>query len=273
MRLTIAHDTRYHYGQPAWLVVQALRLWPAPSASQQVRQWRVEVDGRLLQPTGVDGFGNPVATHAIDRQVSEVHLAVRAQVNTLDRSGVHGDDAGGLPPLFFLRSTPLTAPSAGIVALADTMAGEGGADGLERLHRLANAVRERVDYVGDTTDAGTSAAEAFEAGTGVCQDHAHVLIAAARHLGHPARYVSGYLCPMEAGVPAASHAWAELFVDGLGWVGFDPANRVSPDEHYVRVACGRDYHDAAPVRGLRRGGDDETLDVDVQVTQSTQATQ
>lgn len=271
MMLTIAHDTRYHYGQPAWLVVQALRLWPAPSASQRVRSWRVEVDGKLLPPTGVDGFGNPVATHAIDRPVSALHLSVRAQVETFDRSGVHGDDAGGLPPMFFLKPTPLTKPSPGIIALAEGSAGEGSA--LERLHRLVNAVRDKVDYVSDTTHAGTSAAEAFEAGTGVCQDHAQVLIAAARHAGFPARYISGYLCPMEAGFPAASHAWAELFVDGLGWVGFDPANRVSPDEHYVRVACGRDYRDAAPVRGLRRGGDDETLDVSVNITQLAQTSQ
>ena len=271
MRLTIAHDTRYHYGQPAWLVVQALRLWPAPSASQQVRQWRVEVDGRLLQPTGVDGFGNPVATHAIDRQVSDVRLTVHAEVRTHDRSGVHGDDAGGLPPMFFLKPTPLTLPSPGIIALAEAAAGEG--DALERLHRLVQAVRDKVDYVSDTTDACTSAAEAFEAGTGVCQDHAQVLIAAARHLGYPARYISGYLCPIEASDAAASHAWAELFVDGLGWVGFDPANRVSPDEHYVRVACGRDYRDAAPVRGLRRGGGDESLDVDVRIMQSAQIAQ
>ena len=111
-----------------------------------------------------------------------------------------------------------------------------------------------VAYEIGHTSVTTTAEEALVAGHGVCQDHAQVLIAAARHLGFPARYVSGYLCPMEEGFPAASHAWAELFVDGLGWVGFDPANRVSPDEHYVRVACGRDYHDAAPIRGLRRGG-------------------
>lgn len=271
MLLTITHDTRYHYGQAAWLVVQALRLWPAPSASLQVRSWRVEVNGKTLPPTSVDGFGNPVATHAIDRSVSRLHLAVHAQVQTFDRSGVHGDDAGGLPPMFFLQATPLTTPSEGIVDLAEATAGEGGA--LERLHRLSNDVRDHVDYVSDTTDACTSAAEAFEAGTGVCQDHAQVLIAAARHLGFPARYISGYLCPMEAGTPAASHAWAELFVPDLGWVGFDPANRVAPDEHYVRVACGRDYRDAAPVRGLRRGGADETLDVDVRITQTVQTSQ
>lgn len=271
MLLTILHDTHYRYGQPAWGVAQALRLWPAPSASQQVKAWRVEVDGKPLRATSVDGFGNPVASHAIDRPVTELRVAVRGQVLTHDRSGIHGDDAGGLPPMFFLRPTELTAPSPGISGLADAVGKQGST--LERLHRLVQAVRDKVDYVPDSTHAGTIAAEAFEAGQGVCQDHAHVLISAARYLGIPARYISGYLCPMEPDGPAASHAWAELFIEDLGWVGFDPANRVSPDEHYVRVACGRDYHDAAPMRGLHRGGGEETLDVDVRITQGAQGAQ
>lgn len=267
MLLTIAHDTHYRYGEPAWGVAQALRLWPAPSASQVVKSWRVEVDGKPLRPTSVDGFGNPVASHAIDRPVTELHLSVRGQVQTQDRSGVHGDDAGGLPPLFFLNATELTAASEGITDLADSVGGQGST--LDRLHRLAQAVRDKVDYVPDTTHVATLAAEAFAAGRGVCQDHTQILIAAARHLGYPARYISGYLCPMDPDATAASHAWAELFVDDLGWVGFDPSNRVSPDEHYVRVACGRDYRDAAPIRGLHRGGGEETLGVDVRITQGT----
>jgi transglutaminase-like putative cysteine protease len=236
-----------------------------------VRDWRVEVDGRVLRQTCVDGFGNPAATHAIDQPVTEVHLRVRGQVLTRDRSGVHGDDTGGLPPMFFLKGTELTGLTPEIAALADQVAGEGSA--LERLHRLANGVRDRVDYVTDSTHVGTRAGDAFAAGAGVCQDHAQVLITAARHLGFPARYISGYLCPMDAAVPAASHAWAEIFVPDLGWVGFDAANRVAPDEHYVRVACGRDYLDAAPVRGLRRGGDDESLEVSVDVVKAGEGAQ
>ena len=271
MLLTLVHETHYRYDQPAWGVAQALRLWPAPSASQAVKSWRVEVAGKALRATAVDGFGNPVASHAIDHPVDELRISVRGQVQTRDRSGIHGDDAGGLPPLFFLAPTELTRASPELVEFAETQTGQG--TGLDRLHRLAQAVRDRVDYVPDTTHAGTRAAEAFAAGTGVCQDHAHVLIAAARHLGFPARYISGYLCPMDPQADSASHAWAELFVEGLGWVGFDAANRVSPDEHYVRVACGRDYRDAAPIRGLHRGGAGEQLDVDVRIAQGAQSAQ
>lgn len=271
MRLHIIHDTHYRYGEAASLIVQALRLWPAPSPGQRVREWRVKVDGELLPATGVDGFGNPVATHTIDRKVHSVHLSVRGQVETTDLHGIQGVAGDTLPPDFFRAETPMTASTAEIAALAASLSREGSE--LEQLHRLSNAIRDRIDYRTASTDSQTTAAEAFAAGAGVCQDHAHVLIAAARGLDVPARYVSGYLCPLEAGMPAASHAWAELFVSDLGWVGFDAANRQSPDERYVRIACGRDYRDAAPVRGVRLGGIAETLDVSVDVAEATQGAQ
>lgn len=267
MKLSIRHDTVYRYGQPARLIIQALRMWPAPSQAQRIEQWRVEVDGQVLQPTCADGFGNPLATHTVDRSVDTLHLAVRGEVQTHDMAGVHGLAAEALPPMFYLSATALTTANEEITALAHQAAGEGPP--LERLHRLANGVRERVDYLPQQTDSETTAIEAFAARAGVCQDHAHVLIAAARSLGFPARYVSGYLCPMGT-VAAASHAWTEIFVEDLGWVGFDAANRQSPDAHYVRIACGRDYRDAAPVRGVRLGGLAESLEVTVSVAQSTQ---
>ncbi|MDQ3289091.1 MAG: transglutaminase family protein [Pseudomonadota bacterium] len=268
MHLTIIHDTQYRYDEAATLIVQALRMWPSASPGQTVKSWQVQVDGRPIQPTCVDGFGNPVATHAVDKDVVAVRLSVRGQVVTEDRHGVHGDPAEPLPPMYFLAGTDLTAETAQIRDLAEGTAGEGS--DLERLHRLSNAVRDHVDYRSESTDSCTTAGEAFAAGAGVCQDHAHVLISAARSLGYPARYVSGYLCPLDASTPAASHAWAEVFVEDLGWVGFDAANRLSPDERYVRIASGRDYRDAAPVRGVRLGGIAETLDVTVDITETAQ---
>jgi transglutaminase-like putative cysteine protease len=262
MRLQIVHDTRYRYGQAPSLIVQALRMWPAPAPGQEVREWRVEVDGRPLRPSCVDGFGNPVATHTIDRSVDSVRIRLRGQADTRDLQGVHGPGEDVLPPMFYLRQTALTACTGEISAFARQAAGDGSA--LERAHRLSAAVRDRIDYLPETTTAETTAAEAFQARRGVCQDHAHVLAAAARAAGLPARYVSGYLCPLGAEA-AASHAWAEIHVGDLGWVGFDAANRQCPDERYVRVACGRDYRDAAPVRGVRLGGIAETLEVEVSI--------
>jgi transglutaminase-like putative cysteine protease len=100
----------------------------------------------------------------------------------------------------------------------------------------------------------------------VCQDHAHTLIAAARYCKLPARYVSGYLHASSEGEPhEAAHAWAEIWLEGLGWVGFDAANSCCPDERYVRLGSGLDAQDAAPIRGTTRGGGSESLDVIVAV--------
>jgi transglutaminase-like putative cysteine protease len=270
MQLHLAHATIYRYDQPASLIIQALRLWPSNADEQKVLDWRVEIDGRQLHPSCSDGFGNRVATHTIDRSVDSVRISVRGRVDTRDTSGIHGDGGGSLPPMFYLNTSALTAVTDEMRAVAAHSVGEG--TDLERLHRLSNAVRDRVDYVTSSTHAETTAAEAFNAGAGVCQDHAHVLIGCARSLGFAARYVSGYLCPIEDQA-AASHAWAELFVDELGWVGFDAANRQAPDERYVRIACGRDYRDAAPVRGVRIGGVAESLEVQVSIAESPDSAQ
>lgn len=263
MHLTIHHDTLYRYGEAAHRVFQALRLWPIPGGGQVIRDWRVEIDGRKLRPTCRDGFGNPAATHVIDGPVAALSIVVHAEVDTQDRQGVLGDAIESLPPLFYLNSTELTAIDPAIQELADAQFDASGGE-IAQLHRLCDSVRERIDYRSDSTHVATSAAEALAHGAGVCQDHAHVLITAARALGFPARYVSGYLCASAEGA-AASHAWAEIHVNQLGWVGFDAANQICPDERYVRVAVGRDYRDAAPVRGVRHGGLVETLDVQVRV--------
>ena len=169
-------------------------------------------------------------------------------------------------PLFYLRPTSLTEANEAIHGLARQA--KRSADGdLDLGHRLMGLVRDAVDYETGATDAAHTAAEAIAAGAGVCQDHAHVFIACARALEVPARYVSGYLWSEgSAGPFDAGHAWAELFVDDLGWVGFDVANRICPTDAHVRVAVGRDYLDAAPVRGLRSGSADEQMQVQVQVS-------
>ena len=137
------------------------------------------------------------------------------------------------------------------------------------LHNLSAAIRERVVYDTGHTDVGTPAEEAVAAGRGVCQDHAQIFIAAARALEIPTRYVSGYLMMDDRIEQEATHAWAEAWVYGLGWVGFDISNGISPDPRYVRVATGRDYRDAAPVTGISFGATAEELSVELAVARQT----
>jgi transglutaminase-like putative cysteine protease len=132
-------------------------------------------------------------------------------------------------------------------------------------------VTDAIAYRPGVTHAHTTAAEALALGEGVCQDHAHALLALARLRGLPARYVSGYLFADAAGqAHEAAHAWAEVFVAGLGWVGFDPANRCCPDDRYIRLGSGFDAQDAAPIRGIARGGGQEAMDVTVAILQAAQ---
>jgi transglutaminase-like putative cysteine protease len=139
--------------------------------------------------------------------------------------------------------------------------------------RLAHTLHRRFEYVPGATDVGTAAGEAFAAGRGVCQDYTHVLLAALRILGIPARYTSGYFHPRGAGEQVgaqASHAWVEAWFPERGWIGVDPSNDRAVDERYIRIAYGRDYADVAPVKGSYRGAGTRSLQVDVPVRAAQQ---
>jgi transglutaminase-like putative cysteine protease len=135
-------------------------------------------------------------------------------------------------------------------------------------------VSDAITFDTSATDASATAAQALSLGRGVCQDLAHVFIAASRAAGLPTRYVSGHLLRADGeSEQEASHAWAEVAIPGLGWVGFDPANRSCPTDAYVRVAIGLDYLHAAPVRGARNGGGAERMTVKLNVSPAWSQTQ
>jgi transglutaminase-like putative cysteine protease len=244
-----------------------MRLWPAPCAHQEVLSWQVRVDGKLLRPRSTDGFGNAEATLGLDGPLEALNVTVQGEVNTTDSHGVVRGTSEQLPPMYFLVSSPLTEQGDQVESLLASLSADEG-DGVAAAHALMLAVRGKIAFMTEETHAETTAEQALAHGRGVCQDHAHAMIAAARRRGVPARYVSGYLWLDSESVSPASHAWCELHLGALGWVGFDPANGVSPSDAYVRIAVGRDARDAAPIRGLREGGEVESLEVNVQVAQA-----
>lgn len=269
MRIRIRHVTRYRYDQPIDLAAQVVRLMPRDHMGQRVLSWRVADSAGKALAMFEDGFGNRCHLSTIARRHEESSILAEGEVETTETSGVVTGAVDPLPSLYFLRQSDATRPDAAIEDLAHSQ--DNVADPIERIHRLMLEVRARVAYEIGSTSVVTSAAEAVARGRGVCQDHAHVLSSAARLLGFPARYVSGYLWDSAVSAPMeASHAWAEVRIERLGWVGFDAANGVSPTPAYVRVATGLDYADAAPVRGIRRGGAAETLAVSVEVQQVQQ---
>lgn len=268
MRLAIRHTTAYRYSQPIGYATQTLRLTPRPYEGFNVIAWHVRGEGKHALPSLIDGYGNIVHCHTVNRPHDHATITVEGDVETSAGDGVVRGAVETLPPLFYLRTTRQTAVDAAIRDLALSIAGKG----YDRLIALMETVRARVDYRSGATDAATTAAEALGAGAGVCQDHAHLFIAGARAMGVPARYVGGYLWAGEPGGAGgeASHAWAEAYLADFGWIGFDPANRAVPGEAYVRASIGLDYWSAAPVRGVRRGVGSESLAVDVKVREASQ---
>jgi transglutaminase-like putative cysteine protease len=265
MLLKIRHVSEYTYDIPVPYALQRIRLTPQSSASQKVHDWQVDYHGATREVLFRDGFGNLTELVRSERNAHDVTITVGGTVETFDNSGVEGEDFGPTPLWTWLRQTPLTKPGASMLAVSQGFDLSGAR--LELLHALLDQVHERIRFVVGATDVTTNAEAALNAGEGVCQDHAHVFAGVCRQLGIPARYVSGYLLLDGTTDQAASHAWADAFVDGIGWVGFDAANGVSPDGRYVRLATGLDYRDAAPVSGIRHGFGSESLAVSINVEQ------
>ena len=265
MRLKITHTTSYHYDAPVPYALQQLRLRPKSRGHQSVQSWKVTITGGRRQVSFEDEHANNVDLISFDPGGRDIVVQCEGVVEVKDTAGVIGRHTGFVPLWLFQRMTPLTQVGPRVRALLDSL--PPAQDDLSRLHGLSAHVLSTVAYDTAQTSAELTAAQVLEAGHGVCQDHAHVFIAAARALGYPARYVSGYLMMDDRVEQTASHAWAEAHVDGLGWVGFDISNGISPDTRYVRVATGLDYLGAAPVSGMRYGKGRENMRVMLRVEQ------
>lgn len=264
MLLSIDHVTTYRYDAPVRGVVQSQRLTPSVFDGQWVLDWTVTVTGGTAGAGFRDGAGDWVQGFTVMGPVDAIEVRVKGSVETTDLAGVLRGHREIVPPEAYLRETLATEPDVALRALAEEAAGV--ENRLDAAHALMNAVADALVYEPGATHAATTAAEALKLGRGVCQDHAHVMCAAARAAGIPARYVSGYLFVAEKDEPhEAAHAWAELWTPGLGWVGFDAANRWCPDDRYVRLASGLDARAAAPIRGIARLATGENLKVTVEV--------
>jgi transglutaminase-like putative cysteine protease len=265
MRLSISHSTAYHYDAPVPYALQQVRLTPKSHGAQRVLHWETRVEGGRRELSFEDNHRNRVDLISFAPGTTSITVTSAGEVELSATHGVVGQHAGFMPLWMFLRVTPLTRAGPGIRRLAASVAGE--ADILARMHLLMAAVREAVLWEHGRSHVGSTAEEVLQAGHGVCQDHAHIFIACARSMGVPARYVSGYLLMPDRTEQQAMHAWAEVHVPDLGWVGFDPPNDICPDLGHVRVATGLDYREAAPVSGTRFGTAGERLSVTVAVQQ------
>lgn len=278
MRLKITHRTEYSYEQPLAYALQRLRLFPCSGPLQTVHSWALAIDGAREEVRFVDHFGNDTRLISVAGEPHVIGIEAAGEVETFNKAGVSGPQRGFAPLWLFLRETPLTAPDEKARELAAAIAKDAGLGGLHELMAAVHASAAPAAPAEKATQMQTSGApasqvQASEASatptkdTASIQEHAHGFIAAARLLGFPARYVSGYLMVDGIAGQATSHAWAEAHVEGLGWVGFDAVHGISPDENYVRVATGRDHRDAMPVSGIPLGQASEQLAVRITVEQ------
>lgn len=260
--MKIEHETIYHYGSPVIQSLQLLRLTPRPTGRQRVLQWRLNLPAASTEH--VDAYGNVSHLLSMEGPHQDIHIGVEGVVETSEADS--GPDHRGLSPLVFLRETPLTAVDERVREFALGGNEDIASQPVSALVELTERIHSAVRYVPGTTDVQTTATEVLSQGSGVCQDHSHLFIACCKALGVPARYVSGYFhSGHDADEEVAMHAWAEAWIDGQGWHSFDISNGYPEGTAHLRLAVGRDYLDACPVRGVRYGGGHEMMHVRVQV--------
>jgi len=263
-RFQIEHTTRFTYSGPITETMMELRLMPLDGRGQRLLEFALRIHPQVRVSTYRDGYGNLVHYFNLLRAHQKLRVTSRSLVEMDGGPGASDDDLIS----DFLRFREPVTDEPGVRALAARHAPADLASGaaVERsLESLTVAIGRDFTYDPAVTNVYTGVGEVLKLRAGVCQDFAHLFIAAARAMGVPARYVSGYIHVPGAGgvMEGASHAWAEAWVPGTGWMGFDATHPVRAGENHVRVAVGRDYRDAAPTRGVYVGIATGTMEVNV----------
>lgn len=266
--LSITHTTTYRYEPSADRAGLRLKLYPASTAAQQIESWTVSVNGRPVPPLLTTQSGEGEALWFSTGPVSEIVVVAEGHVTITDTAGVLGK-FGAARPGVYQRDTELTKPDDAIRELAASIEGDGD---LARMHALNTLIHDQITYRSGVSEEHTTAAQTLALSAGVCQDLTHVFISAARAMGLPARYVTGYLHEAEA-PELATHAWAEVFLNGLGWTGFDPTHDTCPATGHVRLCSGYDADDSAPIRGHINGHIEEDLEIDVRIVETQSQSQ
>jgi transglutaminase-like putative cysteine protease len=266
MQLAIRHQTTYAYSAALTYTIQQLHLSPRVEPQQRALSWRLLTPGQCHAYT--DAYGNLSHMLTVNGRHDALSIVAEGVVETIHPYQGRLLAGETLSPLLFTVPTRLTEAAPDIADLAAGCLGPRGRPAQTRqLMRLAERIVAAVAYESGATMVTTTAADALRLGRGVCQDHAHLFLACCHAWGVPARYVSGYIDPETTG-HAASHAWVDAWVadaDFTGWASIDVTHARLMTDAYCRLAIGRDYDSAAPVRGVRRGGGDEVLAVDVHI--------
>ena len=276
-RLRIVHATGFEYQGDVSASYNEARMLPSSTDSQFVLSSALDIDPSTSVNQYVDYFGTRVAAFDVLSPHSELKITARSLVEVRPRPIEHVDltwdrlaqeVVRSIETIEQLGQSARTKPHPEVAEIARSIAGKHDHPG-HAAHAIAVAIGEAVEYMQGITGVHSTAAEAWDARKGVCQDMAHITLGALREVGIPARYVSGYLHPQaeaEVGqaVTGESHAWVEWFAGD--WQGFDPTNNIEIGDRHVLVGRGRDYNDVPPLRGVYAGPFKSHLHVKVTIT-------
>ncbi len=270
MILEVQHETRFEFTEPVKELLTEVRMEPASDADQSCHSYHLEV----TPATGVfryqDGFGNRVhhfnllapqhGLRILSASIVETHPKPR---DLAASRCTHPLDPEGLPleALDFIKLGGPVRPTPRLAPVLDALRPQPGTRVVDLVQGVADYIRAHFEYARDVTLSTSPIDDVLRQGKGVCQDFTHLMLAVLRSLGVPARYVSGYL--HRDGEESQSHAWCEVWVPDLGWLGIDPTNDCWVNDHFVRVAVGRDFSDVPPNRGVYRGRARESIFVRV----------
>lgn len=280
MHLSINHVTKFRYSDPITESIMELRMQPLSEGPQRCLKFDLNVKPSARASFYHDHLGNAVHHFDIPGRHTQLVINVKSVIETLPREEPpaalgseawdeldalveDGDYWDMLMPSHFARPTEALLDFARELHLGRRE------DPLTVLREMNTAIYNAFDYVPQSTSVDSPIDEALGARKGVCQDYSNIMIALARHVRVPCRYVSGYLFHRveynDRSAQDATHAWVEALLPGLGWVGFDPTNNLLAGQRHVRVAVGRDYADVPPTRGVFKGAAESELSVAVQV--------
>lgn len=279
MLISIRYVTHFVYPTPVWESHNLLRASPTDDAFQEVHKYEVTTTPASRVLSYIDGWGTRVDAFGITQPHSELIVEVETVVGTLARSrSIQAagpvDDAYAASHWMYLQPSPHTRWEPALERQAAKMAGSVG-DPIEKVDRLEQAIRDRLEYRPGSTHVGTTVGEVWKSQAGVCQDFAHVLIALCRSIGIAARYVSGYFYAAdptaaevsdENEITAQTHAWVEVAIPGNGWWAIDPTNPGAVGERHVVIGRGRDYDDVTPLRGVYFGDTSHILAAHVRMS-------
>jgi len=280
---SIRHLTRFRYASAVSESLMELRMHPRTEGGQRCLSFLLSVEPRTRVYEYRDYLGNTVHHFDVPGHHRELKIVAEALVeiepaaelpdgldpvawDELDQQASAGDYWEMLMPSQFAH------PSEALLSLIEPLGIRRRDDPLHFLRELNSGIYEWFEYAPKATRVDSPIDHAIEARKGVCQDFAHIMIALARHVRIPCRYVSGYVYRtsenQDRSPEGATHAWIEALLPGLGWVGFDPTNNLIAGERHIRTAIGRDYADVPPTKGIFKGDSASQLTVSVRVATS-----